>query len=64
MAYIFKRFINAAIIIFCIFVYFNYHSGLSIPTFFSKHYRWADKHFLTPVYGIKTGGIKRRTLMI
>ncbi|HEY5326786.1 MAG TPA: hypothetical protein VIJ27_07285 [Mucilaginibacter sp.] len=36
LAYMFKRFIIAAIIIFCIFVYFNYHSGLSIPTFFQS----------------------------
>ncbi|HWZ15260.1 MAG TPA: hypothetical protein VNW95_08470 [Mucilaginibacter sp.] len=36
LAYMFKRFIIIAIIIFCIFMYFNYHSGLSIPTFFES----------------------------
>jgi hypothetical protein len=36
LAYMFKRFIIIAIIIFCIFVYFNYHNGLSIPTFFES----------------------------
>ncbi len=36
LAYMFKRFIIIAVIIFCIFVYFNYHSGLSIPTFFQS----------------------------
>lgn len=36
LAYMFKRFIIVAIIIFCIFVYFNYHNGLSIPTFFES----------------------------
>ncbi|MGZ3927225.1 MAG: hypothetical protein ACXVJG_09740 [Mucilaginibacter sp.] len=36
MAYLFKRFIIIAIIIFCIFLYFNHHSGLSIPTFFES----------------------------
>lgn len=36
LAYMFKRFIIVAIIIFGIFVYFNYHSGLSIPTFFES----------------------------
>jgi hypothetical protein len=36
LAYMFKRFIIVAVIIFCIFVYFNYHSGLSIPTFFQS----------------------------
>jgi hypothetical protein len=36
IAYMFKRFIIIAIIIFCIFVYFNYHNGLSIPTFFES----------------------------
>jgi len=34
LAYMFKRFIIIAAIIFCIFLYFNYHSGLSISTFF------------------------------
>lgn len=36
LAYMFKRFIIIAIIIFCIFMYFNYHNGLSIPTFFES----------------------------
>jgi hypothetical protein len=36
LAYMFKRFIIIAIIIFCIFVYFNYHNGLSVPTFFES----------------------------
>ena len=36
LAYMFKRFIIIAIIIFCIFVFFNYHNGLNIPTFFQS----------------------------
>lgn len=36
IAYVFKRFIIFAVIIFCIFLYFNYHNGLSIPTFFES----------------------------
>lgn len=36
LAYMFKRFIIIAIIIFCIFLYFNYHNNLSIPTFFQS----------------------------
>ena len=36
LAYMFKRFIIIAVIIFCIFLYFNYHNGLSIPTFFES----------------------------
>jgi|SRR6185312_12244901 len=36
LAYMFKRFIIIAIIIFCIFMFFNYHNGLSIPTFFQS----------------------------
>ena len=36
LGYLFKRFIIIAIIIFCIFLYFNHHSGLSIPTFFES----------------------------
>lgn len=36
LAYMFKRFIIIAIIIFVIFIFFNYHSGLSIPTFFQS----------------------------
>ena len=36
LAYMFKRFIIVAIVIFAVFMYFNYHSGLSIPTFFQS----------------------------
>ncbi len=36
LSYIFKRFIIIAAIIFCIFLYFNHHNGLSIPTFFES----------------------------
>eukprot|EP01037_Dinobryon_pediforme_P008343 gene8343-8429_t len=36
IAYMFKRLIIVAIIIFAIFMYFNYHSGLSVPTFFES----------------------------
>jgi hypothetical protein len=36
LAYMFKRFIIIAVVIFCIFLYFNYHNGLSIPTFFES----------------------------
>jgi uncharacterized protein YxeA len=36
LAYMFKRFIIVAIVIFAIFVFFNYHSGLTIPTFFES----------------------------
>jgi hypothetical protein len=36
LAYMFKRFIIIAIIIFAIFMFFNYHNGLSIPTFFES----------------------------
>jgi len=36
LAYMFKRFIIIAVIIFCIFLYFNHHSGLSIGTFFES----------------------------
>ena len=36
LAYMFKRFIIVAIIIFAIFLYFNYHNGLSVPTFFQS----------------------------
>jgi hypothetical protein len=35
-AYLFKRFIIIAIIIFCIFLYFNHHNGLTFPTFFES----------------------------
>ncbi len=36
LAYMFRRFIIIAIIIFGIFIYFNYHNGLSVPTFFES----------------------------
>jgi len=36
IGYLFKRFIIIAIIIFCIFLYFNHSNGLSIPTFFQS----------------------------
>jgi hypothetical protein len=36
LAYMFKRFIIIAIIIFAVFMYFNYHNGLSMPTFFES----------------------------
>jgi hypothetical protein len=36
LAYMFKRFIIIAIIIFCIFLYFNHHNGLTVPTFFES----------------------------
>jgi len=36
LGYLFKRFIIIALVIFCIFLYFNYHNGLSIPTFFQS----------------------------
>jgi hypothetical protein len=36
LGYLFKRFIIIAIIIFCIFLYFNHHNGLSVPTFFQS----------------------------
>ncbi|WP_419701011.1 hypothetical protein [Mucilaginibacter sp. NFX135] len=36
LAYMFKRFIIIAVIILCIFLYFNYHNGLSMPTFFES----------------------------
>lgn len=36
LAYMFKRFIIIAVVIFCVFLYFNYHNGLSIPTFFES----------------------------
>ncbi len=36
LGYMFKRFIIIAVIIFCIFLYFNHHSGLNIPTFFQS----------------------------
>jgi hypothetical protein len=36
LSYMFKRFIIFAIVIFCIFLYFNHHSGLGVPTFFES----------------------------
>lgn len=36
LAYMFKRFIIIAIVIFCILLYFNYHNGLTMPTFFES----------------------------
>jgi hypothetical protein len=34
LGYMFRKFIIIAVILFCIFIYFNHSSGLSIPTFF------------------------------
>jgi len=36
LGYLFRKFIIIAAIIFVIFLYFNYHNGLSIPTFFES----------------------------
>ncbi len=36
LAYIFKRFIAIILIVFCIFLFFNYYNGLSISTFFES----------------------------
>lgn len=36
LGYLFKRFIIIAIIIFILFLYFNHHAGLGIPTFFES----------------------------
>lgn len=36
LSYMFKRFIIVAIILFCIFLYFNHHAGLGVPTFFES----------------------------
>ena len=36
LSYLFKKFIIIAIVIFCIFLYFNHHAGLSVPTFFES----------------------------
>lgn len=36
IGYLFKRLIVIAIVVFCIFLYFNHSSGLSIPTFFQS----------------------------
>ncbi|QQL50731.1 hypothetical protein [Mucilaginibacter ginkgonis] len=34
--WLFKKFIIIAVILFIIFLYFNYHNGLSVPTFFES----------------------------
>lgn len=36
LGYMFKRFIIFAVVIFAIFVFFNYHSGLTLGTFFQS----------------------------
>jgi len=36
LAYMFKRFIIIAVVIFILFAYFNYHNNLSIPIFFQS----------------------------
>src|SRR6201996_1734432 len=36
LSYLFKKFVIIGIIIFIIFLYFNYHAGLSVPTFFES----------------------------
>jgi len=36
LGYIFKRFIAIILIVFCIFLFFNYQNGLSISTFFES----------------------------
>lgn len=36
LGYMFKRFLIIAIVIFLIFIYFNHHNGLSMPTFFES----------------------------
>jgi hypothetical protein len=36
LAYMFKRFIIVAIIIFAVFLFFNYHNGLTFSTFFES----------------------------
>lgn len=36
IAYIFKRFVIIALILFCVFLYFNHHNGLTVPTFFES----------------------------
>lgn len=36
LGYMFKRFIIIAIVIFCIFLYFNHHNGLNLSTFFES----------------------------
>ena len=34
LGYLFRKFIIIAVILFCVFLYFNHSNGLSIPTFF------------------------------
>jgi hypothetical protein len=34
LGYMFRKFIVIAVLLFCVFLYFNHNSGLSIPTFF------------------------------
>jgi hypothetical protein len=34
LGYLFRKFIILAVILFCIFLYFNHHSGLNVSTFF------------------------------
>jgi hypothetical protein len=36
ISYLFKKFIIIAVVIFLIFLYFNHHAGLSVPTFFES----------------------------
>jgi len=36
LAYMFRKFIIVAVIIFLVFIYFNYHAGLSFGTFFQS----------------------------
>lgn len=36
LGYLFKRFIAIILIVFCIFLFFNYYNGLSMPTFFES----------------------------
>ena len=36
LGYLFKRFIIIAAIIFLVFLYFNHHNGLTVPTFFES----------------------------
>ena len=36
LGYMFRKFIIVAVVILIVFIYFNYHSGLSIPTFFES----------------------------
>lgn len=36
MGYLFKRLIIIAVVLFCIFFYFNHHAGLGLPTFFES----------------------------